>query len=128
MSETADVGDNRAEYVGEILARQVVVAVDAYPGDVPGTGPPVVNRAGPAALGVHVPQPPDVVRAVPAEKRHNVPPRRYEIRRAGVGVPPGVRVAVQLVTEADHHRLAEGSGPTGARDRVGAQGVLGATA
>src|SRR5690242_21807116 len=115
MSETADVGDNRAEYVGEILARQVVVAVDAYPGDVPGAGPPVVNGAGPAALGVHVPQPPDVVRAVPAEKRDNVPPRRDEVRRSGVGVPPGVPVAVHLVTEADHHRMAEGSHLTGER-------------
>ena len=74
----------------------------------PGAGQVLVDR----------PQPGDVVSALAAEQRHDVPPRRHERRRRDMAVAPRVPVSVHLMPEADDHRMAEVPDTVGKRAQV----------
>ena len=116
--ERPHLGNGLAEDAGEGFVRVIVVAVDADPGDVLRTGPPGADRTGAGLVGLQCPQPGDVVGALTAEQRHDVPPSRHERRGRNVPVTPRVPVGVHLVPEADHHRVAEIADAVGKRAQV----------
>src|ERR1019366_1119496 len=105
--------DGRAEQGSELPGRLEVVTVDPYPVHVGTARPPLGRSRDATAMGVvddvDRPQPGDILGSERAECGDEVAPGSHEHRRGRFPVPPGVPVAVHLVTEAQDDRVAVGT-------------------
>jgi ATP-dependent Clp protease protease subunit len=76
--EGSHLGNGLAEDAGEGFVGTVVVAIDADPGDVLRARPPGGDGPGARLIRLNGPQPGDVIGALTAEQRDDVPPGRHE--------------------------------------------------